>query len=105
MYNHFVNFNKSIVLELLSFSPWIVKNIMNVSIPAMVRMFSFGERLISSFNSGIASLNETINFSTHENILTIALIKINYLYTIYHWFQPEKIITNLLQFDSHFCQD
>ena len=34
MYNHCVNFNKVIFLELLSFSPWIDnrKQIMNVSI-------------------------------------------------------------------------
>ena len=32
--------------------------------------------------SAIASLNGTINLSPHENILTIALINIHYLYTI-----------------------
>ena len=53
---------------------------MNVFIRAIVRIFSFGERLIVPFNSAIASLNETINLSPHENILPIALINIHYLY-------------------------
>ena len=30
----------------------------------------------------IASLNETINLSPHENILTAALINIHYLYNV-----------------------
>ena len=55
---------------------------MNVFIRAIVRMFLFGERLIVPFNSAIASLNGTINLSPHENILTIALINIHYLYII-----------------------
>ena len=42
-------------------------------IRAIVRIFSFGERLIVPFNG-------TINLSPHENILTIALINIHYLY-------------------------
>ena len=54
---------------------------MNVFIRAIVRIFSFGERLIVPFNSAIASLNEAINLSPHENILAIALINIHYLYT------------------------
>ena len=41
---------------------------MNVFIRAIVRIFSFGEGLIE------------INFSPHENILTIVLINIHYLY-------------------------
>ena len=53
---------------------------MNVFIRAIVRIFSFGERLIVPFNSAIALLNGTINLSPHENILTIALINIHYLY-------------------------
>ena len=55
---------------------------MNVFICAIVRVFSFGERLIVSFNSAITSLNGTINLSPHENILTIALIYIHYLYNV-----------------------
>ena len=47
---------------------------MNVFIRAIVRIFSFGERLIVPFNEAIADL------SPHENILTIALINIHYLY-------------------------
>ena len=47
---------------------------MNVFIRAIVRIFSFGERLIVPLNEAIA------NFSSHENILTIPLINIHYLY-------------------------
>ena len=47
---------------------------------AMVRIFSFGERWNVLFNSAIASLNRTFHLSPHENILTIALINIHYLY-------------------------
>ena len=49
---------------------------------AMVRIFSFGERWNVPFNSAVASLNGTFHLSPHENILTIALINIHYLYTI-----------------------
>jgi hypothetical protein len=49
---------------------------------AMVRIFSFGERWNVPFNSAVASLNGTFHLSLHENILTIALINIHYLYTI-----------------------
>ena len=48
----------------------------------MERIFSFGERLNVPFNSADASLNGTFNLSPHENILTIALINIHYLYNI-----------------------
>ena len=53
---------------------------MNVFIRAIVRIFSFGERWNVLFNSAIASLNRTSHLSPHENILTIALINIHYLY-------------------------
>ena len=59
-----------------------IKQIMNVFIRAMVRIFSFGKRWNVLFNSAIASLNRTFRLSPHENILTIALINIHYLYTI-----------------------
>ena len=49
---------------------------------AMVRIFSFGERWNVPFNSAVASLNGTFHLSPHENILTIALINIHYLYTV-----------------------
>ena len=62
---------------------YYIKRIMNVFIRAMVRIFSFGERWNVLFNSAIASLNRTFHLSPHENILTIALISIHYLYTIY----------------------
>ena len=58
---------------------------MNVFIRAMVRIFSFGERWNVLFNSAIASLNRTFHLSPHENIFTIALINIHYLY-IMHWY-------------------
>ena len=46
----------------------------------MERIFSFGERWNVPFNSADASLNGTFHLSPHENILTIALINIHYLY-------------------------
>ena len=55
---------------------------MNVFIRAMIRIFSFGERWNVLFNSAIASFNRTFHLSPHENILTIALINIHYLYTV-----------------------
>ena len=55
-----------------------VKQIMNVFIRAMVK---FGERWNVLFNSAIAPFNRTFHLSPHENILTIALINIHYLYT------------------------
>jgi hypothetical protein len=58
-----------------------IKQIMNVFICAMVRIFSFGERWNVPFNWAVASLNGTFHLSPHENILTIALINIHYLYT------------------------
>ena len=45
-------------------------------------MFSFGERWNVLFNSAIASLNRTFHPSPHENIPTITLINIHYLYNI-----------------------
>ena len=61
---------------------YYIKQIMNVHvfIRAVVRVFSFGERWNVLFNSAIASLNRTFHLSPNENILTIALIKIHYLY-------------------------
>ena len=61
---------------------YYIKQIMNVFIRAMVRIFSFGERWNVPFNSAIASLNGTFHLSPHENIFSIALINIHYLYTI-----------------------
>jgi hypothetical protein len=59
---------------------YYIKQIMNVFIRAMVRIFSFGERWNVPFNSAVASLNGTFHLSPHQNILTIALINIHYLY-------------------------
>ncbi len=42
----------------------------------MERIFSFIERWKVPLNSAYASFNGTFHFSTHENILTIALINI-----------------------------
>jgi hypothetical protein len=64
------------------FSWYYIKQIMNVFIRAMVRIFSFGERWNVPFNSAVASLNGTFHLSPHENFLTIALINIHYLYNI-----------------------
>ena len=57
---------------------YYIKQIMNVFIRAMVRIFSFGERWNVLFNSAVASLNRTFHLSPNENILTIALINIHY---------------------------
>ena len=76
MSNKLVLKNNSLVLNK------VIKQIVNFLIRAIVRIFSFGERFIVPFNSAIASLNETINLSTHENILTIAVINIHYLHTL-----------------------
>jgi hypothetical protein len=54
---------------------YCIKQIMNVFIRAMVRIFSFGERWNVPFNSAVASLNGTFHLSPHENILTIARIQ------------------------------
>ena len=59
-----------------------IKQTMNVFICAVVRISSFGERWNVLFNSAITSLNSTFHLSPHENILTIALINIHYLYNI-----------------------
>jgi hypothetical protein len=61
---------------------YYIKQIMNVFIRAMVRIFSFGERWNVPFNLAVASLNGTFHLSPRENILTIALINIHYLYTV-----------------------
>ena len=55
---------------------------MNVFIRAMVRIFSYGERLNVFFNSAIASLNRKFHLSPDKNILTIAVINIHYLHNI-----------------------
>ena len=62
---------------------YYIKQIMNVFIRAMARIFSFSEKWKVLFNSTIASLNKTFHLSPHENILIIALINIHYLYIIY----------------------
>ena len=54
---------------------------------AIVRIFSFGERWNVLFNEAIlneaiAELNRTFHLSPNENILTIALINIHYLFYI-----------------------
>ena len=46
---------------------YYIKQIMNVFIRAMVRIFSFGERWNVPFNSAVASLNGTFHLSPHEN--------------------------------------
>ena len=71
---------------------------MNVFIRAMVRIFSFGERWSVPFNSAVASLNGTFHLSPHENILTIALINIHYLYIKQHIYFENCIFQ--IYFDS-----
>ena len=46
----------------------------------MEQIFSFGERY--TIQLGFASLNGTFHLSPHENICTIALINIRYLFNI-----------------------
>jgi hypothetical protein len=55
-------------------------------IRAIVRIFSFGEGWNVPFNLAVASLNGTFHLTLHENILTISLINIHYLYTIQHYY-------------------
>ena len=62
---------------------YYVKQIMDVFIRAMVRIFSFDEKCNVPINSTaiyIASLNKTFHLSPHGNILIMALINIHYLY-------------------------
>ena len=73
---------------------------MNVFIHAIVRISSFGERLILPFNSAIAALNGTINLSPHENILTIALTNIHYLYNLIVHFILPSVVPNLGQSEA-----
>ena len=47
---------------------------------AMVKIFSFGERWNVPFNEATAKLNGTFHISPNENILTIALTNIHYLF-------------------------
>ena len=58
---------------------YYIKQIMNVY-SCNGKNISFGERWNVPFNSAVASLNGTFHLSPHENILTIALINIHYLY-------------------------
>ena len=71
---------------------YYIKQIVNVFIRAMVRILSFGERWNIVFNSAIASLSRTFHLSPHENILTIALINIHYLYNDSHIFLARLVI-------------
>ena len=66
---------------------YYIKQIMNVFIRAMVRIFSFGERWNVPFNSAIASLNGTFHLSPHENIPNI-----HYLYIHEYYFRVVKTI-------------
>jgi hypothetical protein len=71
---------------------YYIKQIMNVFIRAMVRIFSFGERWNVPFNSAVASLNGTFHLSPHENILTIALINIRYLYIVRKFYAARSTV-------------
>ena len=75
---HFATKLRNITNFVMLFQFWYyIKQIMNVFIRAMVRIFSFGERWNVPINSAVASLNRTFHLSPHENILTIALINIH----------------------------
>ena len=69
--------------NMISLCWYYIKQIMNVFIRAMVRIFSFGERWNVPFNSAVASLNGTFHLSPNENILTIARIKTFIICIIY----------------------
>ena len=53
---------------------------MNGRFRGIAKRFSFGKRWNFSFNLAIASLNGTFHLSLFENIVTMALINIHYLY-------------------------
>ena len=103
-------FNKLFLKKHISLFWYYIKQIMNVFIRAVVRIFSFGERWNVPFNEAVASLNGTFHLSPHENFLTIARINIHYLYMyslfiylyIYlndkglHDFEKRMIISKLL---------
>ena len=57
---------------------YYIKQIMNVFVRAVVRIFSFG----CSIQLAYRLVEWNIHLSPHENILTIALINIHYLYNI-----------------------
>ena len=60
---------------------------------AMIRIFSFGERWSVPFNLAVALSNGTFHLSPNENIFTIALINIHYLYIRQSKIQVECIAT------------
>ena len=76
---------------------------MNVLIRAMERIFSLGERWNDSIQLGFASLSGPFYLSPRENILTIALINIHYLFPIQQFLYIQnssqivlEIVTNLM---------
>jgi hypothetical protein len=71
---------------------YYIKQIMNVFIRAMVRIFSFGERWNVPFNSAVASLNGTFHLSPKENILTIARIKTFIICILYNLCMMHNLI-------------
>jgi glucan phosphoethanolaminetransferase (alkaline phosphatase superfamily) len=77
---------------------YYIKQIMNVFLRAMVRIFSFGERWNVPFNSAVASLNGTFHLSPDENILTIALINIHYLYAVVYAVVVYKLLIRRSEF-------
>jgi hypothetical protein len=73
--------SKCFSYESISLFWYYIKQIMNVSSCNGKNIF-IRWRWNVPFNSAVASLNGTFHLSPHENILTIALINIHYLYTI-----------------------
>jgi hypothetical protein len=61
---------------------YYIKQIMNVPSCNNGKNIFIRWKMNVPFNSAVASLNGTFHLSPHENILTIALINIHYLYNI-----------------------
>ena len=62
-------------------------------IRAILKIFSFVESWNVPFNSAPPVLNRTFHLSTHENIRTIALISIHYLYSTQYFLGRKKVTT------------
>ena len=82
------NFSMLFLLNLLknlNLCTSYIKQIMNVSHLCNGTNISFRERWNVPFNSASPCWMQHFIFHTHENICTIALINIHYLYTIQAW--------------------
>ena len=68
------------ILIILYHEIMILYDTMNVFIRAMVKIFSFGERWNFHFTPRCRLVNGEFHLSPHENIFTITLINIHYLF-------------------------